>query len=125
MKKSSSFLLIGMVLVLVSLSACGGHLGRSHGSRTAIQNETHTDVYTYDLPGTAKTFTLDLKFTAVQGNFHWTVTDPEGQTAWEGSLESPGNTQESKQLPLVPGQWTLNVRMEQASGSYDIEWQSR
>lgn len=125
MNKRKSLLLTITILMLAALTACGGHSGRSHGSRAAIQNETNTDVYTYELPETAQSLTLDLNFTATQGSIHWTVTDPNGQVGWEGSLDSPNSMEERVELPFSPGRWTLQVSMDQLSGSYDIEWRSR
>ncbi len=127
MKRKSLVLLVIAMLVIVLLSACSSAAqnGRSHGSRAGITDAFNTDIYTYDLPENSKSFSLDLELTASQGSYAWKVTDPNGQVALDGSAAALGGANQKTNLALIPGHWTLEVSLENVTGSYDIEWRSK
>ena len=127
MKHARLIVLALLVVALAALPGClsDGHHGRTHTSQQGLQATTNTDTVTHELPDTAEKFSLSIEIMADAGTFKWELTDPNGVAQWEGRADAGQKVKETRPLDLIVGEWSLDIRMENAGGSYDIEFISR
>ena len=111
-------------LVLPAGCAATGHQGQSSARHNAVRNQSGQLRHPYELSKHARRFSLSLILHASEGAFVYTLADPHGATAWEGRVDSGQSLKEIHPLKPVPGKWILTLTMENATGSYDLEWKS-
>lgn len=111
-------------LFLPAGCASTGHQGQSSARHNSVRNQSGLLRHSYELSKQAKHFSLSLTLHASEGSFVYTLADPHGTVAWEGRVKAGENLKETRPVKPVPGKWILTLTMENATGSYDIEWKS-
>ena len=111
-------------LVLPAGCASTGHQGQSRASRNSVRNQSGLLRHPYELSKRARHFSVSLTLHASEGFFLYTLVDPHRTPVWQGRVDAGQSLNEIHPLKPVPGKWVLTLNMENATGSYDIEWKS-
>jgi hypothetical protein len=118
-----SLVLLAFVVLPAGCSSTG-HQGQSRASSNSVQNQSGLMRHPYELSKRAKSLSLSLTLHATEGAFVYTLADPQGTPVWEGKVAAGKNLKEIRKFKAMRGKWILTFSMENASGSYDIEWKS-
>lgn len=119
-------LLVFLVLVQVacgqSSRRLGTHSKSEHQSRGDFTRETETKVDTLEVKPGMTTIKLDVYAKLSSGSMRLLLTDPNGEVRWEEEIAGPDRYKEVQKFDPVVGDWTLELTLEDATGSYDIQW---
>ena len=138
-KRKYLFILVFGVLLLTSVSlACGSTTAfddpvedagttstTTSTSNKTFTGETEQQIDTLDVSSEAKVVDLRIKSNLRSGEMSWVLTDPTGSIRWEERLEGATVYSESRRYDAVTGEWTLQIDIVGATGSYDISWEAR
>jgi hypothetical protein len=56
------------------------------------------------------------------GRVDWTLTDPSGREIFAGSGTRGRNVGDTGNLDPIPGTWTLELRLQDATGEFNVDW---
>jgi major membrane immunogen (membrane-anchored lipoprotein) len=120
--------LVGLLLALaIALTACSNfsqsrssHHAHSHFSDPKSTTERF-DLEVKDADDITK---LRLQLEVDEGKMSWILKDPDAEVQWEDEVGAGDDMDEERRFEPIPGDWTLEIVIEDAAGSYDVEWSS-
>jgi hypothetical protein len=124
-------LLMGfLLLVFLSLvqAACVQSYGsKAHSesnslSRSDFAEKSEVRVDTLDVRPAMTRTSLDVRATLSEGSMKLVLTDPKGMVQWEDEIVAPARYNQILEHELIEGEWTLEIALQGATGSYDIQW---
>jgi len=59
------------------------------------------------------------------GQLVFRLSSPDGQVQWEEAFTAPANYTQKFDLDATPGIWRLEIELENATGDYNIKWESK
>jgi hypothetical protein len=132
MKKITKAALIILVLTLLT-SACSNFEPENSqiSSSSSTSKSTFTDkseIVTINLEVKTSMHSNVLNINSLQvdeGVITLRLLTPEGEVIMEQLLVSPTAYDQRFKLDVLPGDWKLELDMEDASGSYDIKWEAK
>ena len=68
---------------------------------------------------------FDVRLTMKAGEARWTLTDPEGQVRLTGHGKRGKIEGDTGDLEPIPGIWVFRLRLEEATGTYRVNWHAR
>ncbi len=137
-KSNILFILVAGILILAAFTlACGTvnslqdvveDAGTSSTTTSRLtknfSGDTGQQIETLEVPGEAKVVDLRIKSDLRNGAMSWSLVDPAGSVRWEESLTGATIFSESRRFDAVTGEWSLQIDLAGASGSYDISWEA-
>jgi hypothetical protein len=128
-RKFLPFLLVALLIGSL-LQACAGS-SQSHSSSSSnltansdFTDETQVAVKEMEIKPDMTSNYLDIKsLNLSSGELSLRLYNPEGELQWEEAFSVPERYQQVYKLDTTPGIWQLEIELEDASGSYRIEWQ--
>jgi hypothetical protein len=93
-------------------------------SRSNFEDETASQLVVVEIMPGMRVNQLHFKAKLNSGSLAWKLRDPEGELIWQGELRAPDRINENKKLPATPGNWELEISLQNASGDYDVDWKS-
>ncbi len=78
-----------------------------------------------DVSAQARSASLRIVLEARRGTISWRLLDPTGMPRDNGTVDGTHGVYETKNLDPESGQWILEIKTEEASGSYDVRWRVR
>ena len=118
-------LVLVLLLAATLLGACSRASSRSAVHRASrYRNATRVDSYVLVAVERAGRPGLVIDIDNKAGRVSWTLTDPAGRPAWQDSVQGAERAKRAGKLEEVAGEWTLELRLDAASGSYDIRWEA-
>jgi hypothetical protein len=131
MKNLSRLLMLATVVFLLTACSASIDWARSHGqalnrSSAHFTNETETRSHTLTIRETMRTMDLELNITLDEGVIVYRLFDPDGVLKWENEAEVLERRLTIKEsfTPVV-GEWTLEARLTDASGEYELVWRGQ
>jgi hypothetical protein len=115
-----------IVILVLFLSACSGSRTRSgshSNSDAGFTHETTTDTIDIEIKPAMRSHTLDFSLEVDTGQISTKLTDPNGDVQWSEVFEAPAEFDETFALDLIVGHWSLEITLEEASGSYSVRWE--
>ena len=67
---------------------------------------------------------LKVKATIKSGLTHWTLRDPNGKARLNGGISKGDLLLDTGELDAIKGTWTLQIELESATLSYEINWRT-
>lgn len=107
----------------VQSCASGTRSNSDSRSRSSFSNESEVRVDTLDARPAMTHTSLDVRATLSEGSMTLMLTDPNGTVQWEEEIVAPARYNELIKHDLTMGEWTLEIVLRDATGSYDIRWQ--
>ena len=95
-----------------------------HESRTFTQ-ASQVKRIPLEVCSEARTASLRIALDARHGSISWRLIDPTGAQRDNGTVDGTHGVYETKNLDPESGQWMLEIKTEDASGSYDVRWRVR
>ena len=92
-------------------------------SRSSFADESEVRVERLDVRPAMVRTNLDVRVTLSEGSMTLVLTDPRGNVQWEEEIVAPARYNESFSHELISGEWTLEMTLQDATGSYDIQWE--
>jgi hypothetical protein len=92
-------------------------------SRSSFADETEVRIDTLEVRPAMTRASLDVGVTLSEGSMILVLTDPQGDVQWEEEIVAPARYRESVGHELLTGEWTLEITLDDATGSYVIEWE--
>jgi hypothetical protein len=105
------------------VQSSGTHSKSDSRSRSSFAGESEVRIDTLDVRPAMTRTSLDVRVTLSEGAMTLVLTDPQGDVQWEEEIVAPARYRESIEHELITGEWTLEITVEDATGSYDIEWE--
>lgn len=127
LKKILHIILIAIMISLLvqACSSTGTSSTASSTSRSDFIAETGSEVDEVDVKPEMTSNVLrieEMKLTA--GQLVFRLSSPDGQVQWEETFTAPTNYQHTFDLDVTPGIWKLEIKLENATGNYDIRWKA-
>jgi hypothetical protein len=126
--KPTLYITLFAILVSILVQACSGtvtSLTATSTSRTSFSKETSIEEVELQLKPEMVSHVLGIKKILLNaGRSAFKLTSPDGQIQWEEAFTAPANYQYSFDLDVIPGVWKLEIELEDATGSYDIQWRA-
>lgn len=122
-----SRVLVGLLFLALVQAACvqssGTHSKSDSRSRSGFAGESEVRIDTLDVRPAMTRTSLDVRVTLSEGSMTLVLTDPQRDVRWEEEIVAPARYRKSIEHELITGEWTLEITVEDATGSYDIEWE--
>jgi hypothetical protein len=113
-----------LALVQAACVQTSGTRARSDSrSRSSFAGESEVRIDTLEVRPAMTRASLDVRTTLAEGSMTLALTDPQGTVQWEEEIVAPARYRESIKHELITGEWTLEITLEDATGSYDIKWE--
>jgi len=116
-------LIVILVLFLLACSVSSTRSGSRSNSDAGFTHETNTDTIDMEIKPAMRSHTLDLNLEVEAGQILTKLTDPNGDVHWFEVFEVPAEFDETFVLDLIVGDWTLEIALDEASGSYSVRWE--
>ena len=119
--------LLFLAFLALAQAACvqstGTHAKSDSRSRSSFAGESEVRIDTLEVRSAMTRASLDVRVTLSQGAVTLVLTDPQGVVHWEEEIVAPARYDESIEHALIVGEWTLEITLQDATGSCDIRWQ--
>jgi hypothetical protein len=86
---------------------------------------TRTRRYELTSPRDVNKARVEIGAKISEGTMRWNVLDRDGKSRWSGSTGKGSDIQISRSFDAEPGEWTLEIELRDATGSYDVRWSAR
>jgi hypothetical protein len=90
--------------------------------RETLKHQTGSRTIVFPVTGATGTGTLTIAFALESGAAAWTFSDPGGHAHWNETLDRGSSRDETRRFDLMPGNWTLKLSLQDATGQYDARW---
>jgi hypothetical protein len=87
----------------------------------SFTDQTKDHEYRFTLDGSADTVHLRVSAGIHHGKIEWELVDPTGKVRTHIGTTEHG-TMDSSDIKTIKGEWLLRVKLEHATGKYDIYW---
>lgn len=115
--------LIAPALLVACTLAQSEDQGRQHIS-SRFEQETETHTFALPVQETAESIELDVDISLETGSVNWQLIGPDGIGYWVDSLRAKNALRQKRGFKPLAGEWMLKILLEDASGYYDIYWQT-
>lgn len=117
-----------IIVALLALAGCGysfngTNLHSNHRSSYSFDDRSGVDQDIFEVRSDFNQITLRLSLQVDDGAVSWTLTDPAGETQWDGTVEAGDQLEEERTLPIMAGEWRLDLAFTEADGQITIDWQ--
>jgi len=114
------------IIISISVQACSG-TGTSSTTSSSFRSdftvETRTEIDELEIKSEMSSNTLRItKLSLDAGQLVFRLSSPDGKVQWEKTFTAPVNYQHTFELEVTPGVWKLEIELENATGNYDIQW---
>lgn len=126
MRMAKRFLKAGLASVLFLALACtskGYKANTEQTFRDRVARQTEELRFNFPVEVPLRTNHLRLRVMLEGGAMSWKVKDPKGTVVWEGRADRTAEL--SHDFPSAIGNWTVDLGLENATGSYDLRWKAR
>lgn len=96
-----------------------------HSPRHDFSAETRNDVVEHDVYSGRSSNSLRVEMNLDVGQLVFRLSSPDGQVQWEEAFTAPVNYTQKFDLDATPGIWKLEIELENATGDYNIKWESK
>jgi hypothetical protein len=86
-----------------------------------FSNQTTDHKYRFALDGSRDTVHLHVAAEIRHGKIEWELVDPTGKVRTRIGTTEHG-TMDSTDIETIKGEWLLRIKLEDATGKYDIHW---
>ena len=119
-------LLAAITLTLAQACSKSGNSSTSSStSRSDFASESRLDVDKLEVTSVMSAHHLKIrKMSLTAGQLTFRLLTPAGDVQWEQAFTAPADFKETRNLDTIPGTWTLEIKTENATGYYDIQWQA-
>ena len=123
-------ILFATIMTMASCMSLGIRGAEANGNSDVHESKTFTQAsrlkrIPLDVGCEAHMASLRITLDARQGSISWRLIDPTGAQRDNGTVDSTHGVYETKNLNPESGQWMLEIKTEDASGSYDVRWRVR
>ena len=123
-------ILLAATLTMAFCMSFGIRGARANGNSDVHESKSFTQAsnvqrIALDVCSDARTVSLRITLEARRGSISWRLIDPTGVQRDNGTVDGTRGTYETKNLNPESGQWMLEIKTEDASGSYDVRWRVR
>jgi hypothetical protein len=89
------------------------------GENFTAQTKDHD--YRFKLDGSRDTLHLRVSAELSGGKIEWELIDPTGKVRTHIGITEHGNM-DTEDMKTIKGEWLLRIKLEDATGKYDIHW---
>jgi hypothetical protein len=89
------------------------------GEKFMEQTKDHD--YRFKLDGSRDTLHLRVSAEVHRGRIEWDLIDPTGKVRTHIGITEHGNM-DTGDMKTIKGEWLLRIKLEDATGKYDIHW---
>jgi hypothetical protein len=87
-----------------------------------VTNKTDSRKYSVDMTNGTKVTRLRVKANVSSGRIEWTLRDPNGAVRLIGEANGGKVSGDTFDLEAIAGTWTFELKLKNASGSYNVRW---
>lgn len=108
-----------LAIVLLLLTGCAsGSTARTTGN---VTRKTDTRTSTFKMVNTTPYADVTVLTNLSEGSLTWEIISPDGRSFWRDTAVAGRKFRETRRLGvIIPGEWTVNITMEGATGSYEV-----
>ena len=115
-------------LILMCVQACSGNGTSSTASSTSRSDftaETRLEVDELEIKPEMNSNILKIREMNLDaGQLVFLLSTPDGHVQWEETFTAPATYQHTFDLDMTPGTWKLEIKLDNATGNYDIQWKA-
>ena len=126
------FLFIGVLTMnQLACTLCGftpiidflspGHQAHSKDSSN-FEHRYRLRQHTFAVHSLMRSVNIQVILRIDEGSAQFNLIDPTGEVHWQGRISSGDISNESRTFGVVSGEWTFQIELLDATGSYDVYW---